>query len=176
VSTLKKSQARIASPCAQEGAPAQPVALRRRRHPGGRKHGAHQRRRHVDAELPQFADDADVAAVRVLARKAQGELARVLRTGGRPDRRCGYVQWPATSRRCQRRIVSGRTRNTLHERRGSTRLNAASTSRACGSNRGRPTCRRRTDNSWRSTRISNSFERSPRASNTTSANSRQATT
>jgi len=56
------------------------------------------------------------------------------------------------------------------------RLNAASTSRSPGSNCGLFTCRRKTSNSWRSTRISSSFERSPRPSSTTSANNRQTTT
>jgi hypothetical protein len=42
---------------AQERAPAQPVALRRRRHAGTGEHGAHQRPRHGDAELAKLADD-----------------------------------------------------------------------------------------------------------------------
>ena len=68
------------------------------------------------------------------------------------------------------------TRNARHERRGITRLSAASNSRSLSVSCGRRACRRRIDNSWRKTRISSSFERSPRASNRTSANSRQATT
>jgi hypothetical protein len=44
----------------------------------------------------------------------------------------------------------------------STRLSAASSSRSPGVNCGLLTCRRRIDSSWRNTRISNSFERSPR--------------
>jgi hypothetical protein len=40
---------------------------------------------------------------------------------------------------------------------------------------GCPTCRRRTDNSWRSTRISNSFDRSRRPRSTTNSSKRQAT-
>jgi hypothetical protein len=93
--------------------------------------------------------------------------------GGRPGRRCGYVQWQATSRRCQRRSVSGLTKNAPHERRGNTRLSAVSSNRSSDVNRGRFTCRRRIDSSCRNTKISSSFERSPRASSTTSSNRRQ---
>jgi pimeloyl-ACP methyl ester carboxylesterase len=67
---------RLAVP-AQERAPAQPIALRRGRHAGGRKHAAHQRRRHVDAELAQFADDPDIAPGRVLARQPHDQLAHL---------------------------------------------------------------------------------------------------
>jgi hypothetical protein len=50
---------------------------------------------------------------------------------------------------------------SFHERRGSTPLSAASTSRSRVADRGLLTCRRRIDSSWRSTRISSSLERSP---------------
>jgi hypothetical protein len=53
--------------------------------------------------------------------------------GGRPGRRCGEVQLPATSRRCQRSSVCGVTKN--HDQRvpGKTRLMAASNTRSIGS-------------------------------------------
>src|SRR5262249_26855921 len=81
--------------------------------------------------------------------------------GGRPGRRCVYVQRRSSSRRCHRSSVSGPTGNTHHERRDSRRLSAASTTRSCGSNRGRPTRRPRVATPGRRTRISSSFERSP---------------
>src|SRR5439155_1155890 len=56
---------------AQEGAPALPVALGCRRDAGVSEHAAHQRRRNVDAELAQLADDSDVAPACVLAREPQ---------------------------------------------------------------------------------------------------------
>ena len=95
--------------------------------------------------------------------------------GGRPGLRCEYVQRRATSRRCQRSNVSGRTENTFQLRRGRCRLSAASSTRSRSSNRGCPTCRRRTDSSCRSTRISNSFARSRRPSSTTNSSTRQTT-
>jgi hypothetical protein len=49
------------------------------------------------------------------------------------------------SRRCQRKSVSGRTTNACHERRGSIRLSAASSSRSRGSKRGRSARGRRID-------------------------------
>jgi hypothetical protein len=64
----------------------------------------------------------------------------------------------ATSRRCQRSSVCDVTKNACHERRGSTRLNTANTSRSACVSCGRRACRRRIANSWRSTRIS-SFHR-----------------
>jgi hypothetical protein len=82
----------------------------------------------------------------------------------------------ATSRRCQRSSVSGLTKNACHERRGSTRLSAAKSSRSRGVNCGLLTCRRRIDSSCRNTKISSSFERSPRRSSTTNSNRRQART
>ncbi len=63
--------------------------------------------------------------------------------GGRPGRR-GYVQCSATNRLCQRSSVFGLTMmNARQQRRGSTRLSAASRSRSRGVNCGLVTCRRR---------------------------------
>jgi hypothetical protein len=81
----------------------------------------------------------------------------------------------AQTRRCQRSSVSGRTKKAPQRRCGSTRLSAASSSRSCGSNRGRPTCRRKIDSSWRRTRISTSFSRSPRATSAINSSSRNTT-
>jgi hypothetical protein len=103
--------------------------------------------------------------------RAQSALANSMaraRERGRPGERCGYVPRRAIMRCCQRSNVSGRTGNTLHERRGATRLSAANTSRSDDSNRGRPACRRRMATSCRSTRISSSSnDRSGRAAPTT---------
>src|SRR5262249_7839305 len=82
----------------------------------------------------------------------------------------------ATIRGCQRGRVSGRTENGCQLCRGRSRPSAASSSRSCGSNRGRPSCRRRIDSSCRSTRISSSFARSPRAKSTINSSSRTTTT
>ena len=81
---------------------------------------------------------------------------------GRPGRRCGYVQWRAMIRRCQPNSVSGVTGNACHDRRGSTRLSATSTSRSRAVSCGRRVCRRRIASSCRSRTISSSFEPSLR--------------
>jgi hypothetical protein len=63
----------------------------------------------------------------------------------------------------------------FQERRGSIRLKAASNRRSFVSNFGRLVWRRRIDSSWRSTRVSSSFARSPRSRSTTNSKTRQAT-
>ena len=91
-------------------------------------------------------------------------------SGGLPDLVCAYVQWRATSCRCQRCSVSGLTANRAQTGRGSERLNAASSARSARVRLGRAVCLRRIASSWRRTRISNSFERRCRPSSHTSAN------
>src|SRR6266545_852621 len=91
-------------------------------------------------------------------------------TGGRPGFLCGYVQRRATSWRCQRSSVCGLTGKPAQAGRGSERLSAASNARSARVSVGRAACRRKTANSCRRMRISNSFERRGRASNHTSAN------
>ena len=49
---------------------------------------------------------------------------------GRPGRRCGLVHFRATSDRCQRRSVSGRTRNAPQCSLGRILLAAASSARS----------------------------------------------
>jgi hypothetical protein len=66
--------------------------------------------------------------------------------------------------------VSGLTRRLAHVERGSERLKAASSARSARVSLGRADCRRKTANSWRSTRISSSFEPRCRPSSHTSAN------
>jgi hypothetical protein len=60
--------------------------------------------------------------------------------GGRLEERCGYVQRRATSSRCQRKTVAGVTKSDRrHARRGSTRLNAATSTRSACVSCGRAT-------------------------------------
>ena len=61
------------------------------------------------------------------------------------------------------------------ETRGYKRLSAANSARSARVSFGQAACRRRTANSCRSTRISNSFERDDRASSHTNANRFRAT-
>ena len=68
--------------------------------------------------------------------------------------------------RCQRRIVSGRTKTLPHRSRGSSRASAARRARSAGRQFGRPTCRRSTANSCRKRRISTSFAASDRQRST----------
>jgi hypothetical protein len=76
VPTLKKSQARIGFALrAQERAPAQTVAQRCRRQAGVGEHVPHERRRDVDAELAQLADDPHIAPARVLAGESYDQFA-----------------------------------------------------------------------------------------------------
>jgi hypothetical protein len=83
------------------------------------------------------------------------------------------VQRRATSARCQRRIVSGRT-NTLPQRsRGSNRERALSRIRSPELKRGRTPCRRRTASSWRSTTTSTAFAASQRRRTISSSASRR---
>ena len=96
---------------AQEAAPGQLVALRRGRDAGVGEHAAHQRRGNVDAELAELADGSDVPRL-VFSRASRTISSRTSSAiGGRPVRRCGYVQRRAIRRRCQRSSVSGRTGN-----------------------------------------------------------------
>jgi len=62
---------------AQEGAPALPVALRCRRNAGFGEHAPHQRRRDVDVELAQLADNPHVAPACVLARQPHDQVAHL---------------------------------------------------------------------------------------------------
>jgi hypothetical protein len=84
-------------------------------------------------------------------------------SGGRPVWRCGEVQAPATSRRCQRGSVSGWTKKQDQRDLGSARLTAASSAQSAGSSLGHGVWRRRTVRWWRRTRISRSLAASPRA-------------
>src|SRR6266545_6122228 len=91
-------------------------------------------------------------------------------SGGLPRFVCGYVQRRATSWRCQRSSVSGLTGKLGHVERGSERLKAARNARSARVSLGRADCRRRTASSWRSARISNSFDRRDCPNSHTSAN------
>ena len=87
----------------------------------------------------------------------------------------GYVQRRATSRWCQRSSVRGLTKNTDQDRRGSARLNAASSIRSACRSCGGLACRRRIESSCLNTKISSSFELDDRQHSTSNANSRHAT-
>ena len=55
----------------EERAPAELVALRRRRDARAGEHVSHKRRRDGDLQLAQLADDPNIAPVAVLAREPQ---------------------------------------------------------------------------------------------------------
>jgi hypothetical protein len=159
----------------QEAAPRLPVALRCWRQPSPAEDVADGGCRNGYVELSQLTHDPQVAP-------SSGSRARGARSAPAPLPRSAAV--PAVgadtssaepSAGCHRSSVSGRTKNAFHERRGNIRLNAASNTRSCASNRGWPACRRRIDSSWRSTRISSSFARSPRPTSTINSNRRQTT-
>jgi hypothetical protein len=80
---------------AQERAPTRPVALWRRRDTGAREHVADERRRDVDPQLAQLADDPHVAPAAVLARQPQDQRAQ-LTTARRPSPTAVRIR-PATS-------------------------------------------------------------------------------
>ena len=89
-------------------------------------------------------------------------------TGGRPGlRRLLVSYFLATSLRCQASSAAGVTGKTSAQRlRGTSRASAANQARSSGPYRTRPTCRRRTAFSCRSTSTSASFARSPRHTRT----------
>ena len=88
--------------------------------------------------------------------------------GGRPGlRRLLVSYFLAASLRCQASSVAGVTGKTSAQcLRGTSRASAASQARSAGSYRTRPTCRRSTAFSCRSTSSSASFARSPRNART----------
>ena len=101
---------------AHERAPGETITLRRRRDTGLLQDVPDERRRHLDAELAQFANDPEIAPAGVLTREPHDQLAHPLIDRRSPGERCAYVQCLATRRRCQRSSVSGRTRNTCQDR------------------------------------------------------------
>ena len=144
--------------------------LRRRRQTGLEQHLAHRRR--GDGDAKPFSSPT-------MRRYPQSGFSRARRStsvrsdglsGGRPGLRCEYVHRRATSWRCQRSSVSGFTGKLAQATRGSERLSAANSARSARVSLGRRLWRRRIANSWRSNRISSSFERRGRASSHTSAN------
>jgi len=78
-------------------------------------------------------------------------------TAGRPGW-LGYVHLRVTRRLCQASSVPGVTRRLPRSAAGSSRASAARTARSAQSGFGWATWRRSTITSWRSTRISTSFE------------------
>jgi hypothetical protein len=142
VSTVKKSQARVLAACWRRKAR---QLGRSRCGAGGTPARASTLRTSVaDTLTPRLRSSPTMRKYPQLlfSRASRRISSRTYRaTGGRPGRRCGYVQRQATSRRCQRNSVSGLTMKRARERRGSTRLSAASRKRSWGSKRGRPTCR-----------------------------------
>jgi hypothetical protein len=75
----------------------------------------------------------------------------------------------------QRSNVRGLTKNTDHDRRGSRRLNTASSTRSASRSWGRFVCRRRIESSCLNTTISSSFEPDERKHSAINANRRQTT-
>jgi hypothetical protein len=88
-------------------------------------------------------------------------------TGGRP-RRCGYVHFLATRRRCQRGIVPGVTKRCPRSICGNLETSAARIARSAQSRRGLEFALRKTATSWRSTRSSTSLDADERPTNNNS--------
>jgi hypothetical protein len=169
VSTCRKSTARIPAAC----------AARNCRHVGPERRGAGsmpaaRRISHtVDGAIftPSFVSSPWIRrcphsrfslARRTTRRATPGAV------GGRPGLRRWLVSYllPA-GLRCQARSVAGVTGKTLDQRlRGRSRASAANHTRSAGSYRTRPTCRRSTAFSCRSTSSSASFALSPRNTRT----------
>lgn len=75
------------------------------------KHVPDTRRRDGDAELSTFANDAEIAPPRVLARRTMSSTTSSSSALWAPPPTRGNVQCRATSSRCQRSSVAGVTRN-----------------------------------------------------------------
>jgi hypothetical protein len=147
-------------PDGEEGAGDDPGGLLAQERPPGRirppwhrvqpmptQHRPDRGSRDRDAEVLQFALDPLVAPARVLPGQRMISCCTSWSSGGRPVWRCGLVQAPATSRRCQRSRVSGLTKQHDQRERGNTRLMAASNARSAGPSLGRAVWRRSTP-SW----------------------------
>src|SRR5262249_34848490 len=130
-------------------------------------------RREPDPEPDQFAMDALVSPTRVLRRQTQDQLPRLCEQR-RPA-------WPSALTRpaaadevtMPAQSVAGWTKN--ERGRGKSRPSAASKTRSADRRRGRPTWRRNTCSSRRSSKISTSFARSERPNRISSSNRRRAT-
>jgi hypothetical protein len=118
----------------------------------------------------QFADDAPVSPVRILAGEPQDQRAQRWRER-RPARRPVRIgpaagdQLPMPAKQRLRRDGEAGLRSRQRER-----LSVASSARSLRVSFGCRACRRKIASSWRRMRISNSFERPGRASSHTSAN------
>src|SRR5262249_60120642 len=124
----------------QELTPALLEAPRRRLDPRLPQDRPDRARRQFDPEPDQLALDASYPQ-HGFSRASRTTSSRTsAAVGGRPGRRCRYVQRRATSSRCQRNSVVGATKNDRRQTcRGSTRLNAASSARSACVSCGRPT-------------------------------------
>jgi hypothetical protein len=93
---------------AWERPPAQPVALQHRRQPGLLANAADQHRRDRDCQLAQFADNADVAPLAVLAGQPQDQLADILadRRPSRPPVRVGPAAGDQPPMPAQQRLAA----------------------------------------------------------------------
>jgi hypothetical protein len=136
------------------------------------------RRRDRRAELGQLAVDPPVSPERVLFCQADGEAGDAPEGRGRPGlRRLLVSYFLAASLRCQASSVAGVTgKIPAQRRRGMNRASAVNHARSAGSYRGRPTWRRSTAFSWRSTRSSASFASSPRNTRTVTLNNQRIST
>jgi hypothetical protein len=128
-----------------------------------------------DAEAEQLTDDPLVASARVLPREPDDELLDLVPNRRPTDPNARIRPAPRHQPLVPTSSVRGLTKNTDQDRRGDTRLNAASSTRSDFRSWGCFDCRRRIESSCLKTTISSSFEADDRNNSTTNANRRQAT-
>jgi hypothetical protein len=133
----------------------------------------HSRRRNCHAELHQFAVDTAVSPQRILSGQTDHKAADAPACW-RASRLAPLARVVLPRRRsCQASSVAGVTGKTSAQRlRGTSRVSAANQARSPGSYRSRPTCRRSTAFSCRSTSSSASFARSPQNTRATRLSTR----
>jgi hypothetical protein len=158
---------------AQERPPARRGASRRRVKAVGAQHPPDRAGRHPNAKPQQLAVDALVAPPRVLAGKPHDQPLHLV-SDRRPSLAGGRVG-PAPGHHAPMPAQQRLRRDQEHRpaRRGSSRLNAASSGRSLGCRRGRGCWRRSTASSWRNTRISISLACADRQQSRTSSRLRR---
>ena len=161
---------------AQEPSPAQTVSLRGGRQPVPDQDRPHRARRDHNADAVQLTDDPLVAPARVLPGEPDDELLDLVANRRPSDPSATGTSSgvpPVAGANVAASADSPRTPTTTA--RGSTRLNAASSTRSASRSWGRFVCRRRIESSCLNTTISSSFEPDDRKQSTINANRRQAT-
>jgi hypothetical protein len=154
----------------QEGSPRRARSLWRRLETCLEQHLAHGSSGNRDAETFDFAADPFVSPVWVLAGETKDQFAERARERRSPERPMRVGPTARNQLAAPPKRVSGLTGKPAQALRGSERLIAANSARSARVSYGRAACRRRIANSWRRTRISNSFERRGRPSSHTNAN------